>query len=110
MSALSGIGGLPRIPLAGPEERPHRIDPAGPGRAAAAPQPAAEAASLREGADDIPAEAPSGVDADLWSILTSEERRFFARTRALGPLTYGPRQGSAPAAGPAPGGRIDVRV
>ena len=39
-----------------------------------------------------------------------EERGFFARARALGPLTYGP--GAPRRAGPAAviGGRVDIRV
>lgn len=110
MSALSGIGGLPRVPLPGPEERPTRPELSGPGRTPPVPQPAAESPPSREPSEDVPAEAPSGVDPALWTILTSEERRFFARSRALGPLTYGPRPGAASSVGPAPGGRIDVRV
>lgn len=110
MSALSGIGGLPRVPLAGPEERPSRAQLPGTGRPASVPQPAAETPPSREPSEEVPAEAPSGVDPALWTILTSEERRFFARSRALGPLTYGPRPGASASAGPAPGGRIDVRV
>ena len=31
---------------------------------------------------------PEGTDPKLWSILTSEERSFFARAGAQGPLTY----------------------
>ena len=34
-------------------------------------------------------EAPPGTDPELWSALTAEERAFFARIGALGPLTYG---------------------
>ena len=36
--------------------------------------------------------APPGSDPALWSVLTSEERRFFARQAALGPITYGPHR------------------
>jgi hypothetical protein len=31
---------------------------------------------------------PEGTDPKLWSILTSEERAFFARNGGQGPLTY----------------------
>ena len=54
---------------------------------------------------------PPGTDPALWKVLTTEERAFFARARAMGPLTYGPgttRDGHVPAA--LQGGRIDVKV
>jgi hypothetical protein len=51
-----------------------------------------------------------GSDPALWSILTSEERAFFARQAALGPLHYGPGARSTPPVSDGPlGGRIDVR-
>ncbi len=31
---------------------------------------------------------PEGTDPKLWSILTTEERSYFARSSAQGPLTY----------------------
>lgn len=37
----------------------------------------------------LPAEAPSGTDPELWGVLTSEERSFFAKSATSGPLTYG---------------------
>ncbi|GJG86613.1 hypothetical protein tb265_17940 [Gemmatimonadetes bacterium T265] len=69
----------------------------------------------------LPAEAPAGTDPDLWSVLTSEERTFFAKSSASGPLTYGrvaagvqALQGNAAAANAfgaaARGGRLDVRA
>lgn len=58
--------------------------------------------------DAVPAEAPPGTDPVLWSVLTSEERSFFARARSMGQLTYGP--GTRLAGGLPTGGRIDVRV
>jgi len=57
----------------------------------------------------IPTEAPEGTDPMLWSVLTAEERSFFARARAMGQVTYGPQSGSASTGVPR-GGRIDVRV
>lgn len=57
----------------------------------------------------IPVEAPPGTDPALWSVLTAEERRYFAKLQAMGPLTYGPRP--VPAAQPqVRGGRIDTTV
>ncbi len=60
----------------------------------------------------IPAEAPAGTDPELWSVLTSEERAYFARTASTGPLTYSKMmtQGDRPTAGLPRGGRVDVRV
>lgn len=59
--------------------------------------------------DTVPAEAPAGTDPMLWSVLTTEERSFFARARAMGQITYGPGSRSQNAGVPR-GGRIDVRV
>lgn len=55
-------------------------------------------------------EAPQGTDPALWSVLTPEERAFFARARETGPLMYG--RGTDPSAlsGMRIGGRIDVKV
>lgn len=59
----------------------------------------------------VPAEAPQGTDPTLWSVLTSEERNFFAKTASLGPLTYGRIKAATPAAPPSVrGGRLDVRA
>lgn len=65
----------------------------------------------------LPAEAPEGTDPALWQVLTTEERAFFARMTAMGPLTYG-RSAHTPASNPGMGGerpvlrggRIDVRA
>ncbi|HYC32242.1 MAG TPA: hypothetical protein VEB59_08130 [Gemmatimonadales bacterium] len=54
---------------------------------------------------------PAGSDPALWAILTSEERSFFLRQAALGPLSYGPARGAPAPSGDAPvGQRIDVRA
>jgi hypothetical protein len=47
----------------------------------------------------------------LWSVLTTDERTFFAKTAALGPLTYGRlKAATAPAPPAARGVRLDVRA
>ncbi|MBY0489599.1 MAG: hypothetical protein K2R93_07130 [Gemmatimonadaceae bacterium] len=62
--------------------------------------------------NSVPAEAPAGTDPELWNVLTSEERNFFAKTSALGPLTYGRYKAAVnPATPPAARGvRLDVRA
>jgi hypothetical protein len=58
------------------------------------------------------AQAPDGVDQDLWSVLTKEERSFFVKAGAMGPLTYG-RFSSAQGPTQAPivrGGRLDIKA
>ena len=60
----------------------------------------------------VPTQAPPGTDPELWNVLSSEERVFFAKLGAMGPLTYGrvlsqAQQASAPSAR---GGRLDVKV
>ncbi|MBA3917159.1 MAG: hypothetical protein C0516_01070 [Gemmatimonas sp.] len=61
----------------------------------------------------VSAEAPAGTDPAFWSVLTTEERNFFAKTASMGPLTYG-RYKAATAEPPAPpaarGIRLDVRA
>ncbi|MBX3174826.1 MAG: hypothetical protein KF709_10475 [Gemmatimonadaceae bacterium] len=61
----------------------------------------------------VPADAPEGVDPQLWSVLTADERSFFARSVSQGPLTYTRmmNQINRPSAAAMPrGGRMDVRV
>jgi hypothetical protein len=59
----------------------------------------------------VPADAPAGTDPTLWSVLTNDERNFFAKTAALGPLTYGRIKAvTNPAPPTARGIRLDVRA
>lgn len=60
----------------------------------------------------IPSQPPPGTDPVLWSVLSADERAFFARLGAMGPLTYGRVLNSQPASSmPAlRGGRLDVKV
>ena len=68
----------------------------------------------------LPSEAPAGTDPELWGVLTTQERAFFAKSTASGPLTYGrvaagvqALQGNPAAANAfgaaARGARLDVR-
>jgi len=78
------------------------------GRAAAAPRGAApQEARAAARSELLSADAPAGTDPKLWSVLTGEERAFFAR--ALGQVTYGPGASHSTAQVPR-GGRVDVTV
>ncbi len=70
--------------------------------------PAAAASTAASGV--LSAEAPAGTDPALWSVLTSEERSFFAKANSIGLLTYSPRRSANAGAATIRGGRIDVRV
>lgn len=79
--------------------------------ARAALKPQAPIAGQGAAQSAVPAEAPAGTDPTLWSVLTNEERNFFAKTAALGPLTYSRIKAVAPSAPPAARGvRLDVRA
>jgi hypothetical protein len=58
--------------------------------------------------------APDGVDQELWSVLSKEERSFFVKAGAMGPLTYGRFTQQAPQQSvSAPimrGGRLDIKA
>ena len=93
--AALGTAGQAPARAAEPAAQPQR--PAAPGFAA----PAQSA---------LPAQAPQGTDPELWSVLTTEERSFFAKVGTMGPLTYG-RMMQTPNAPPSiRGGRLDIKV
>ena len=75
------------------------------------PAPAAPLAPPVAAHDAVTLKAPEGTDPALWSILTTEERAFFAATVTRGPLTYmkvmSPQRDAVPPM--AKGGRLDVR-
>ena len=60
----------------------------------------------------VPAEPPQGTDPELWSVLSAEERTFYAKVGAMGPLTYGRvMSAGVQAAPPAVRGlRLDVKA
>ncbi len=110
--SINGISAFVPNPIVQGDPRTSGKDSAGssgaaPSRVATGGVSAAGVAA--RGAHSMPVEAPEGTDPQLWSVLTTEERSFFARARTLGPVTYGPRTGRLPAGGPR-GTRIDVRV
>jgi hypothetical protein len=99
----AGFGGIQprRTPYEGEGAREARPAPA-------VPAPAGESREARRA--QALHEVPGGVDPQLWSVLTSEERAFMLKAREMGPLTY--RPGAPEGSGEAPirGGRLDVRV
>ncbi|CAN5910002.1 hypothetical protein BH11GEM2_BH11GEM2_09850 [soil metagenome] len=74
-------------------------------------RPVLRAPAGAPGAPALSAEAPAGTDPALWSILSAEERSYFAKSQAMGPLTYGRRMAERAATSvPAVrGGRLDIR-
>ena len=60
----------------------------------------------------VPTQAPPGTDPELWSVLSADERAFFAKLGTMGPLTYGRvlSQAHQPSVPAARGGRLDVKV
>jgi hypothetical protein len=109
----SGLGGI-RPPQTDPrtravQQQPGAVTPQAPhvtrapgARGAAAPAAASNA---------VPVEAPEGTDPELWSVLTADERAFFAKVGAMGPLTYGHILANGRNDLPvARGGRLDVRA
>jgi len=113
IQALGGLYGpsviAPRTPQReGAQEaaRQGRVDAPAPQELARAPEAAHGAVPTGE----LPVEAPQGTDPDLWSVLTGEERRYFAQARAMGPVTYGRGSLGLAELGLQRGGRLDVRA
>jgi hypothetical protein len=92
----------------------HTIDRQAAAQAAAVARPLRPQAPIAgQGAaqSTVSPDAPAGTDPTLWSVLTTEERNFFAKTAAMGPLTYGRIKAVTNAAPPvARGVRLDVRA
>ncbi|HET7275501.1 MAG TPA: hypothetical protein VFI91_10100 [Longimicrobiaceae bacterium] len=109
--SLNAIGGA-AAGIQWPTETPKRVETEK-GNAAAPTQvpqtPVPELLAPRSPALSV--EAPAGTDPELWSVLSAEERTFFAKAGAMGPLTYGHMLRSGGAQTPMMrGGRLDVRV
>ena len=129
--SLNGINGSP-LPSLGSLVRPetartsndrnpgvqhpatsHTADRAAAAQAAAvrALKPQTPIAGQAAAQSTVPPDAPAGTDPSLWSVLTTEERNFFAKTAAMGPLTYGRIKAETHSAPPAARGvRLDVRA
>jgi hypothetical protein len=116
--SIHGVGSsnaprlTPQLPL-----RDHaRTQTQAPARPAALPSAGASALQQPAGAKSaqpsVPVEPPAGTDPALWSVLSGEERAFFAKSGAMGPLTYGRalRDMNVAQMPASRGGRLDVKV
>jgi len=70
-----------------------------------------QAPATAKSSQALSAEPPAGTDPALWSVLSSDERAFFAKAGAMGPLTYGRALREQNVQMPASrGGRLDVKI
>ncbi len=107
--SVRGIGPvIPDVFRGEPGRRPDDSDSTSPARSG-------QTETARPVVPEVPAavgeleSVPEGVDAELWSLLTTEERAHFARFAAMGGVTYGPRA-EGPSTPPARGHRLDLRI
>lgn len=108
LGTLVRPGATPGVSNAGtPGARPMAERPEGVAERA----PTTARPSIATPPSSVPLEAPAGTDPALWQMLTTEERTFFSKTAALGPLTYGKLKSATLPTPPAMrGGRLDVRA
>ena len=111
--SIYGIGGsnITRTPV----QLPVRDGARTPGQPVTAPvampSPKPGAVNVNQTTPSVPAEPPEGTDPALWSVLSGEERAFFAKAGAMGPLTYGKalREMNGAQIPATRGGRLDVK-
>lgn len=87
-------------------------DATGAARTAGAKTAAAPSAAPAPANSGVPVSAPPGTDPELWNVLTNDERVYFAKLGAMGPLTYGRVLTGQPLPTPpaARGVRLDVKA
>lgn len=120
--AINGIGGGGFNPYATGVTRPgtgvpRQITPQTPSDVASTADPKSVANAIKNDAAARSAQlnsttAPAGVDQDLWSVLSKDERSYFMKAGTMGPLTYG-RMSTSQSPTPAPllrGGRLDIKA
>jgi hypothetical protein len=106
----SPYGTLPSQPAT--TQRPDQTRGARPAPAAR-PNAPVQAPATPAGPAAASLQPPPGTDPELWSVLTQDERAFFARLGAMGPLTYGRVLAGQMPPTPSPvsrGGRLDVKA
>lgn len=81
-------------------------------KSATFPPPLPAEPKVAPGASPMPVQPPPGTDPLLWNVLSADERAYFAKLGAMGPLTYGRVLGGqmAPPAPATRGGRLDLKV
>lgn len=111
MSISRMAGGYTNPPLAPGSSDRASIDEST-GNAIHAPaHGAVDVDAARRSTERVPAQqAPPGTNPALWSVLTHEERSFFAAAQPEGSPTYGPTGGGRIAPGASLGSRIDLTV
>jgi hypothetical protein len=116
--SINGVGSsnaprlTPQLPLRD-QARTQTQAPARPSPLPSAGQAASQQPASAKGAQQsVPLEPPAGTDPALWSVLSGEERAFFAKSGAMGPLTYGRalRDMNSAQIPASRGGRLDVKV
>jgi len=110
----AGVG-PPTLPQLRPTSTPEKDVPTtgSDGAAPAVPRlPVERPTVARETTESAPQldPPPAGVDPELWSVLTSEERQFFSVSAEMGPVTYGREQTVRHETSLPRGRRLDVRV
>jgi hypothetical protein len=111
--SINGVGGsniqrpTTQFPVRDNGRTPAQMPPA-----QQVPVPATQSPTTAKPSQAVPAEPPPGTDPALWSVLSGEERAFFAKAGAMGPLTYGRaiqdmKSSQLPVAR---GGRLDVKI
>jgi hypothetical protein len=112
--SINGVGGsnIPQRPSTQFPVRDNGRTPAQMPPAQQMPAPATQTPAGAKPSQGVPVEPPPGTDPALWSVLSGEERAFFAKAGAMGPLTYGRalqdmKSSQLPAAR---GGRLDVKI
>jgi len=111
--SVYGIGNsnIPRTPAQLPVRDSARPQVQAPPTPVVVPTAKPATTGTAKNTQSVPAEAPEGTDPALWSVLSGEERAFFAKAGAMGPLTYGrairEMTGVQPPA--TRGGRLDVK-
>jgi hypothetical protein len=85
-----------------------------PATAGERPSAATQATAKSATKSALTPQPPEGTDPALWSILTGEERAYFANNSTSGPLTYSkvmmPNRSASSALPAVRGGRVDVRA
>lgn len=113
IQSLGGLYGPPPVSPRIPQQEESRESVRQGRLEAPAPRTVVERPEAQQAAgtaQELPVEAPPGTDPELWSVLTGEERRYFAQARAMGPVTYGKGSLGLAELGLQRGGRLDVRV